>query len=88
MRLIDADKLAKKWTIASPEPYNTDAVEVLDSIKESPTVDAVSVVRCEDCAFSHSDGWVCSGTIPQHQTDPDNFCSYGERKTRKGGKDD
>lgn len=38
------------------------------------------VVRCEDCAFSHSDGWVCSGTIPQHRTVPESFCSYGERK--------
>lgn len=38
MRLIDADELVKKWTIASPEPYNTDAVEVLDSIREAPTV--------------------------------------------------
>ncbi len=49
MRLIDADALAKKWTIASPEPYNTDAVEVLDSIREATTVDAVPVVRCRDC---------------------------------------
>ena len=27
-----AERLKEKWTIASPEPYNTDAVEVLDSI--------------------------------------------------------
>lgn len=45
MRLIDADELAKKWTIASPEPYNTDAVEVLDSIREAPTIDAVPMVH-------------------------------------------
>lgn len=37
MRLIDADVLKERWTIASPEPYNTDAAEVLDSIDETPT---------------------------------------------------
>ena len=41
-----------------------------------------TVVRCEDCAFSQSDGWVCGGTalMPQHRTFPDSFCSEGERK--------
>ena len=88
MRLIDADELAKKWTIASPEPYNTDAVELLDSIREATTVDAVPVVRCKDCKHK---GWVqepCHGksvdyckvwdcTLRNLET---TFCSYGERK--------
>ena len=51
MRIIAADELEKKWTIASPEPYNTDAVEVLDSIRNMPTIDAVRVVRCKDCKY-------------------------------------
>lgn len=55
MRLIDADELAKEWTIASPEPYNTDAVEVLDSIREAPTVDAVPVVYCKDCKYADAE---------------------------------
>ena len=50
-RLIDADRLKERWTIASPEPYNTDAAEVLASIEEAPTVDAVEVVRCKDCKY-------------------------------------
>lgn len=61
MKLIDADELEKVWTIASPEPYSTDAAEVLDSIRDAPTVDAVPVVhgrwewaddgycRCSEC---------------------------------------
>ena len=44
-RLIDANALKKEWTIASPEPYNTDAVEVLDSIDNAPTIDALPL-RC------------------------------------------
>lgn len=35
--MIDADVLKERWTIASPEPYNTDAAEVLDNIDETPT---------------------------------------------------
>ena len=51
-------------------------------IEALPTVDAVIVTRCEDCAFSQSDGWVCGGTalMPQHRTFPDSYCSCGERK--------
>lgn len=48
-RYIDADALKEQWTIASPEPFSTDAAEVLDSIDSAPTVDAVQVVRCRDC---------------------------------------
>ena len=61
MRLIDADELAKKWTIASPEPYNTDAVEVLDSIREAPTVDAVEVVHGR-WKEMHYEGGILDGT--------------------------
>lgn len=89
MRLIDADDLGvgRCSKDVLPAAYCAGWNGLLGLIEKAPTVDAVPVVRCEDCAFSHSDGWVCSGTIPQHQTDPDNFCSYGERKARKGGKD-
>ena len=88
MRLIDADELAKEWTIASPEPYNTDAVEVLDSIREAPTVDAVIVTRCKDCVhwnddpdtYGADDGpkGKCMKSFETMRAD--DFCSHGERK--------
>ena len=89
MRLIDADELAKKWTIASPEPYNTDAVEVLDSIREAPTVDAVVVTRCKDCKYlrvwNQKDLYAfCPKTnfvfLPFQADTRTHFCSYGEPK--------
>ena len=87
--MIDADGLSKGWTIASPEPYNTDAVEVLDSIREAPTVDAVPVVRCRECKhlnvvnrkelYAH-----CPKTntvfLPFELDIREHFCSLGERK--------
>lgn len=81
MRTIDADKLVDML-------YDNESAalcpldEVSGVIDACPTVDAVIVTRCEDCAFSQSDGWVCGGTalMPQHRTFPDSYCSYGERK--------
>lgn len=78
MRMIDADELEKEWTIASPEPYNTDAVEVLDSIRNMPTIDAVPVVRCKDCKYR--DGTPGQPNIQCGNMHDDDFCSYGERK--------
>ena len=89
MRLIDGDELAKKWTIASPEPYNTDAVEVLDSIREAPTVDAVVVTRCKDCKhyliadeFDGGKRHMCEvNHFSYLNSDGDmHFCSYGKPK--------
>lgn len=89
MRLIDADELVKKWTIASPEPYNTDAVEVLDSIREAPIVDAVVATRCKDCkhlcVWNRKDIYAfCPKTnivfLPFDKDTRTFFCSYGERK--------
>ena len=45
-----------------------------------PAADVAPVVRCENCAFSQSNGWVYGGTalMPQHRTFPNSFCSDGE----------
>lgn len=49
-----------------------------------PAADVVPVVRCENCAFSQSDGWICGGTtlMPPHQTFPDSFCECGQEYER------
>ena len=78
VRLIDADKLTKKWTIASPEPYNTDAVEVLDSIREAPTIDAVLVVHgWWETNSDRPDTLICSVCkcgFDMWKHDPHNYC--------------
>ena len=59
--------------------------EVIDKIKQVPTIDAVPVVRCKDCKLAETyggrlycsmfeDGGGCSST------EPDDFCSCGERR--------
>lgn len=76
MRLIDADLLEDQFGVSDAD------LLALDEIRHAPTVDAVVVTRCENCAFSQSDGWVCGGTalMPQHRTFPNSFCSDGERR--------
>ena len=71
MRLIDADSLIK----------STDKEIVhMWEIALAPTVDAVEVVRCEDCKHYVEDinRYVCvNGIIDAMPTD---YCSWGERR--------
>ena len=88
-RYIDADKLKRRWMIVIPELYDTNAMEVLASIDAQPTVDAVEVVRCKDCAFcTHRETY--SGKLNFYYclendrvVELHGFCSYGERKVQE-----
>lgn len=86
-RYIDADALKKQWTIASPEPFSTDAAEVIDSIDNAPTVDAVAVVRCKDCVYwreavTNGKGFLICPASGMEITESD-FCSNGEREEKR-----
>ena len=84
MRLIDVDDLGvgRCSKDVLPAAYCASWNGLLGLIEKAPTVDAVPVVRCKDCAFSQLDGWACGGTafMPSHQTFPDSFCDHGARK--------
>ena len=78
-RLIDANDL---WSDIMMLPHNGDMIsseEVEQAIKDAPTVDAVEVVRCKDCRYF--DGVL--GRCDNHDFSilPNEFCSYGERRT-------
>ena len=88
-RLIDANALKElvyrrsnnlrdKWTSSA----------VILAVGAQPTVDAVEVVRCRNCKHYHpqniSGHWehkkpFCMRTVTV-KMNPDDFCSYGERK--------
>ena len=76
-RLIDADQLIKEANADGAYGY-VDAKQITDA----PTVDAVEVVRCKDC--KHYNEGFCVGYHAHHDTLPDDFCSYGERKDGDG----
>ena len=83
-RLIDADALHRKVKMET-NPYGKptidydSGVKVLEWIVQAPTVDAVPVVRCRDCAVPHNKYTGCpmlNGLV----TPPDFYCPFGERK--------
>ena len=64
-------------------------------IENVPTADVVEVIRCKDCkyctkAVSIENTYFCVVGTNAFDTELDNFCSYGERKsvtdTNVGGK--
>lgn len=68
--------------------------EIDKVIKATPSVDAVPVVRCKDCAYvsrftdGHMECRLLSGLRPVPCTyvtmEEDDFCSYGERRWWEG----
>ena len=90
MRLIDADRaieIVRDQGIAHPNAYHLTNYATL-ILREAPTVDAVEVVRCKDCKHykpqEKSAHWenranYCN-RIVTIKVQPDDFCSYGERK--------
>ena len=92
MRLIDACALQKAIRTDYFEHFtqyhDTDQDSlfdmVCDDIEESPTVDAVEVVRCRECKYSHEDEifgnrW-CDSHLGCRKVKDDGYCYLGERK--------
>lgn len=80
MRLIDAD--AAKLTANDYAMFRCQLGgldDVVEFLNDMPTVDAVPVVRCKDCAVPHNKYTGCpklNGLV----TPPDFYCPFGERK--------
>ena len=92
MRLIDADEIENKAVpMDSYDGFWSGPAIKLSVIRKSPTIDAAPVVRCWECkhykpdiGFRKScfnDLWNQEFTVP---TEPDDFCSYGERMDGDG----
>ncbi len=54
------------------------ALDVIDLVKEMPTIDAVPVVRCKDCKYYNGIDHYCvnDGVLVK----ADDYCSWGERR--------
>ena len=87
-RLIDADALLdeclKRYTERERDGNLVFAAcevkqDFADMISNAPTVDAVEVVRCRDCAVPYNKYTWCpklNGLV----TTPDFYCPFGKRK--------
>jgi len=72
MKLIDSDAF-EKWL----KEFYPSHLEIISGIRNAPTVDAVSVVRCGECE-KYSRGFCLHGGC--YAKKPDNFCNFGKRK--------
>ena len=86
MRLIDATALINRIT------KKHGLTEIILDVDESPTIDAVEVIRCKDCKYRlhlgptehYPETYICridniSGTRKAYRDDW--FCADGERRT-------
>ena len=83
MRLVDADVLKQKYTMATIR-YSGGIMErpvvVLEAVDEAPSVD---IVRCRECKHWLDGSGLCkhwSKLYGSVLTKADDFCSYGERE--------
>ena len=94
-RLIDIGKRMDEWNELLKAHYpNMPCQTLYEFLLNAPTVDAVEVVRCKDCAFCKVDNSVYMRDVFGNENDtpryhclmgygynkPDHFCSYGERR--------
>ena len=75
-RLIDANALANRAFTPLGTLYGL--VIRLTDLRNAPTVDAVEVVRCEDCKHYRTSG--CAMDTYAFDVVEEGFCSYGERR--------
>ena len=92
-RLIDADALYKfiqdqmeketgAYTRGKNKAFNI-VKSALHNECATPTIDAVAVTRCRECKHCDPENHHCDhhmGTAAPLRRDPDDFCSYGEKK--------
>ena len=92
MKLIDADKLIEEMSEKHRPNFHEDLkayhmwIMWYWALKEAPTIDAVSVVRCKECKHWQKSReravMCCLREVPNRPMQADDYCSYGERKEK------
>ena len=90
-RLIDAKVLERQIKATFKDSNPVLMGQMLRWVRCQTTIDAVPVVRCNDCKHNNMNGGDCNGIITMHHYDTVlelnvaeyiklEHCSYGERK--------
>ena len=82
-RLIDANALKDEilsWAVCINKPHLLSRDDTMYMIDNAPTVDAVEVVRCEDCKHFNDYFIRCDHPKGLPRINEKSFCSFGERK--------
>ena len=90
MELIDREELKTAFcdSFCPGEFCQKGTCKVIEVINKEPTVDAVPVVRCENCVcYREPDDDHAYCTNHLRETEGDDYCSYGIRKDWEHGTD-
>lgn len=85
MRLIDADELKRRIIAFCTAQATTflSAEGIVTAINHADTMDAVPVVRCEDCEYRYDEiSYLCCshGVCFDCEVPPNFYCAEGKRK--------
>lgn len=81
-RLIDANALMKNIG-KIPQLRGITYGRMKKAVEETPTIDAVEVVRCRECAYMHVPR-CCPCQISGFKVDDDWYCPMGVRREPDG----
>lgn len=91
MRLGDLDELFDRIHSLMANDLEVFRAEVLGEINAAPTIDAVPVVRCKDCAIGDTDGKRIPGKVYCDHLDmmrgEDFFCAAGRKRDERSTKE-
>lgn len=81
-RLISADDFLDLFYVesAGQDKSFISAVEMV--VDDTPTIDAVEVVRCRDCEYFEWGDYCTQDKMEHSKCREDDFCSYAKRKRR------
>lgn len=79
-RLIDADVLIENIIKSIPDLRKFSTKTVGEVIYNTPTVDAVPVIRCKDCVHKSDYGYCTLYINFHHLTEDMGYCSDAERR--------
>ena len=80
MRLIEAEEVYKVLTDYYHHKTEIQHKALKEAIGRVPSVDAVEVVRCEDCKHRMENGMCEYKDYSVVAQDDNDFCSWGDRK--------
>lgn len=79
---MNDDLISRSWLLAQLDGLGDTRLikrNFIALVTNAPTVDAVEVVRCRDCAVPHNEYSRCP-KLNWLVTTPDFYCPFGERK--------
>ena len=83
--LIDRQAAIERFNCVDPCGTFVYCDSIIGALKALPSVDAVPVVRCKDCAYcviDPSDGLPYCPEFYERTVEPDDYCSKAVRKKR------